>query len=135
MTPEKDYVSATLVLSNISDRLISYNARFDASAVDYLSMFQTPAGCNESDGGCGLSLSRFILKPSESVTFTAALLPMDACKVGVEYEDSRRPSHLWSLLPGWMTARMPWCRDGNRIVTGVLNLKEVRDAAGMSCGK
>ena len=74
------FVEATLVLANTSDRPIFYQGVMDAANVEHVCLWQEGSGWRGGGESCGLSLSSYTLQPSQSVTFTALLLPESICK-------------------------------------------------------
>ncbi|HXJ56576.1 MAG TPA: hypothetical protein VNU68_07935 [Verrucomicrobiae bacterium] len=111
------FVEATLVLANTSDRPIFYQGVMDAANVEHVCLWQEGSGWRGGGESCGLSLSSYTLQPSQSVTFTALLLPESICKVAVDYEDGRAPGKMWNLLPDWFTSQLPWCQRRRRVTT------------------
>jgi hypothetical protein len=120
----REYVVATVQLTNTSQRTITYWGYRPESPL-YTLHYPTLTGWREKDTGrmfCGTGLERYTLAPSECITFQTTVDRDKPCKVAIDYTDPSMPSRP-SRWPGWVAKWWPWERRQNYITTEAIDLR------------
>jgi len=120
----REYVVATIELTNGGKRPIAYRASDEARFPEFSVLHQTTTGWKEEGRGfCGTGVGLYTLAPSGSITFDAIVDRDKPCKVALSYSDGRTPSRLWQRLPRWLAQRLPWGSGWSTVTTHAIDLR------------
>jgi len=127
----REYVLATIELTNATSRPITYWARYDPTFAEYTVLHETTMGWKKRARGrfCGTGMQQTTLAPLKAITFEAVVERDRRCKVALNYSDGRAPSRVWQRLPGWLTQRLPWTPGWSTVTTEAIDL---RSAVGLT---
>src|SRR6185436_13143139 len=111
-TGSREYVAATLEVTNTSKQPIKYWGWYSKGHPGYTVLQQTRGGWKapaQRRWVCGTGLEQFTLAPSESLTFEAVLAHDKPCKIEFSYTTVGKGQRSW-LSRGLrrLTQRLPW---------------------------